>query len=195
MTSAFIRSSSLNARETATEDALERKFSAPKDFFPTLEALTDEELHRCITSDDAFDQLLASTSAVRESTTFTRDLAREIATLCDGNESLLDERASLASARAVVRSGDHARALRAHERASREVMKRTANAPTNRRLAEDARARARELEEAARAETATARATRGALDRDHLERLVERLLDRTERAHRLKLIAALVDDS
>lgn len=195
MTSAFIRSSSLNAGATAREDALERKFSAPKDFYPTLEALTNEELHRCITSDDAFDRLLASTSAVRESTTFARDLAREIATLCDENASSLDERASLASALAVVESGDHARALRAHERARREVMKRTANAPTNRRLAEDARTRARELEEASRAEAATARATRGALDRDDLERLLERLLDRGARAHRLKIVAALVDDA
>ena len=68
----------MRVRDGAHGDAIERAFSVPKDFNQELESKSNVELRALMTDDDAFDALLASTTCVRESVAFVKELKAEI---------------------------------------------------------------------------------------------------------------------
>lgn len=198
LASAFARSTTLNHDRVASDEdahALARAFSVPKDFNEILQSKSSVELRRCIVDDDAFDDLLRSTRSVKESTAFARDLASEIERLSAECERLERDAGHLAGHRAVVENGDLREAEEAYGRVREEVIRRQSTMKTLPALVADARAFAMNLEEQSRADVARATRSKTKFLRDALDDLIERLVERQTRAHRVKLIASIVDPS
>jgi hypothetical protein len=101
---------SVRVRDGAHGDAIERAFSVPKDFNQELESKSNVELRALMTDDDAFDALLASTTCVRESVAFVKELKAEISRACDDNEALAGEVRAAQTQRALLESTDLRRA-------------------------------------------------------------------------------------
>ena len=185
---------SARVRDGARGDAIERAFSVPKDFNQELESKSNVELRALMTDDDAFDALLASTTCVRESVAFVKELKAEISRACDDNEALAGEVRAAQTQRALLESTDLRRAEEAYELARENVSTRRANYPTLALAIDRARERARSLEESCRASAAALASTRGRVDRDDLDDFVRAYVEQKTTQHRLDLTADIAQE-